>query len=323
MKSHRNLILQWAEQGHLAAGRAEEAMRVSGALPDRGDWHRFIDRLLLWSGTVSVAAGGIFFFAYNWQEMGDFARFGLVELLIAVAVVCCLRFGMDNPAGKASLLAASVFAGALLALFGQTYQTGADTFDLFVTWAVAILPWTAVGRLPVLWILLTGLVNIAITLYFHAFPSLFGLLFGTEEQLWLLFGFNSFALLLWEFFSRHVVWLRERWAVRLLGLADGGLVTALALMAIFDDNVGFNAAFIVYPLWLAAIYVSYRRIVFDLFMLAGAVLSVVIVVAAILGRVLLEGGDSGIAYLFIGLAVIGLSALGGLWLKKISREEGR
>jgi uncharacterized membrane protein len=296
-------------------------MRASGALPDRSDWRHFMDRLLLWSGTVLLTAGIIFFFAYNWKQIGNFARFGLVELLIAAAVGGCMWFGTERPVGKASLFGVSLLAGALLALFGQTYQTGADTFELFITWALVILPWTIVGRLPALWILLIGLVNIAITFYFRAFSGFFGLLFTLDKQLWLLLAFNSAALVLWELFSRYFVWLRQRWATRLLGLAGSGLITSLTIIAIFDHKPGFNSAFVVYPLWLAAIYICYRHLIFDLFLLAGGVLSVVIVVASFLDRAMLYSGSWGGAYLIIGLAVIGFSALGGLWLKRVAQEE--
>jgi len=298
-------------------------MRVSGALPDRVDWRRFLDRLLLWTGSVLLAAAIIFFIAYNWKQIGIFARFGLAELLIAAAVGCCLRFDIQSPPGKASLFVASLLAGALLALFGQTYQTGADTYELFITWAVAILPWAAVGRLPVLWVLVIALVNVAITFYFRAFPGVFGLLFSAEKQLRLLFAFNSIALVLWELSSRHIVWLRERWAARLLSFASGGLITALVIIAILDRDHGFDPAFAVYPLWLAAIYACYRHSIFDLFVLAGGVLSFIIVVAALLGKGVLQGDMGSGAYLIIGLVVIGLSALGGFWLKTIAQEGTR
>jgi uncharacterized membrane protein len=321
VNNHRNSILRWAEEGRIPAGGIEAAMRVSGALPGRSDWYHFIDRMLLWCGAVLLAAGVIFFFAYNWKEIGNFAKFGLVELLIAAAVGGCMWFGTEGPAGKASLFAVSLLAGALLALFGQTYQTGADMFELFITWALVILPWTAVGRLPSLWVLLIGLVNVAIMLYFRAFPGLLGLLFGLDKQLWLLLAFNSAALVLWELFSRYFVWLRERWATRLLGFAGGGLITSLTMMAIFDSKSGFDPAFAVYPLWLAAIYTCYRYLFFDLFLLAGGVLSVVIIIASSLSRMMITSGSWGGSYLIIGLAVIGFSALGGVWLKSIAQEE--
>lgn len=321
MNNSRNSILQWVEQKQIAAEHAEDAMRVSGALPDKADWRSFMDRLLLWSGTVLLATGAIFFFAYNWKEIGNFARFGLIELLIAAAVGAFIWSSADGPAGKASLFAVSLLTGALLALFGQTYQTGADTFELFITWAIVILPWTIVGRLPALWVMLIVLVNVATTFYFRAFPGLFGLLFGTEEHLWMLFAINFLALAAWEFLAHYAVWLRERWATRLLGFAGCGLITALVMMAIFDHKPGFNPAFIVYPLWLGALYASYRYLIFDLFQLAGGVLSVVIVIASILSRAMISSGNGGGAFLLIGLAVIGLSAAGGFWLKNIAQEE--
>src|SRR5699024_11365250 len=43
------------------------------------------------------------------------------------------------------LLIASIITGSLLALFGQVYQTGADTWQLFFAWAILITPWE-IGR---------------------------------------------------------------------------------------------------------------------------------------------------------------------------------
>ena len=36
--------------------------------------------------------------------------------------------GLNDPGGRASLFAAAILADVLLALVGQVYQTGADTF---------------------------------------------------------------------------------------------------------------------------------------------------------------------------------------------------
>jgi len=298
-------------------------MREAGELPGRSDWRGFIDRLLLWGGMVLLAVGVIFFFAYNWNEIGRVARLGLAEMLIAVAVACCGWFGTERTVGKATLFIAAVLTGALLALFGQTYQTGADTFELFITWAVVILPWTIVSCLPALWVLLIVLVNAAITFYFMVFHGLLGLLFSTEKEIWLLFAFNTAALVLWELFSTRLVWLRERWAARLLGLASGSLITTLAMFAIFSNREKFAlAAVIVYPLWLGAVYAFYRRFFLDLFLLAGGVLSIVIIVASLLSKAM-EHARGGGSFLFIGFVVVGLSSLGGIWLKNISQEGSR
>ena len=320
MTDHRNAILHWAREGRLAAEHAEQAMREAGELPNRRDWRRFIDRLLLWSGAALLGAGVIFFFAYNWNDLGRVARLGLAEVLVFVALAFCGWFGTERHVGKASLFLAALLTGALLALFGQTYQTGADTFELFITWALVILPWTIAGRLPALWVLLIAIVNAAIAFYFTVFHGLFGVLFSTEKELWLLFVFNTAALALWEFAGRSIEWLRDRWAARLLGFASGSLITTLAMYAIFDHDAGSAfAALVAYPLWLVAIYACYRRVIMDLFLLAGGVLSIVIVVASLLAKAI-EHERGGGGLLFIGLVVIGLSALGGMWLKNLSRE---
>ena len=47
---------------------------------------------------------------------------------------------------RPSCVLLSLLTGALLALSGQVYQTGADTFELFAWWAVLILPWVLVSR---------------------------------------------------------------------------------------------------------------------------------------------------------------------------------
>jgi len=298
-------------------------MRTAGGLPGKSDWRGFIDRLLLWAGAVLLAVGVIFFFAYNWSELSRVARLGLAQLLLFIAVAGCGWFGTEQPIGKALLFVSAILTGVLLALFGQTYQTGADTYELFMTWAVLILPWTIVGRLPALWMLLIALVNTAITLYFMIFPGFFGLIFSTEKELWLLFVFNTATLALWELFSRRVEWLRERWAPRLLGFSSGGLITTLAMFAIFDHRHEYVAVTaIAYPLWLGAIYVCYRHRILDLFLLAGGVLSIVIVVASLLAKAM-EHIHGGGGLLFIGLIVVGLSALGGMWLKKIGQEGTR
>ncbi len=42
----------------------------------------------------------------------------------------------------------------LLAVYGQTYQTGADPYELFFGWAILIIGWVAISRFAPLWPLL-------------------------------------------------------------------------------------------------------------------------------------------------------------------------
>ncbi|MCM2266071.1 MAG: zinc-ribbon domain-containing protein [Desulfuromonadales bacterium] len=316
----RSEILTWATDGRLAVEKLPRALRLAGALPGPLEWRRFLDGLALWLGAVCLAAAVIFFFAYNWQELGHFTRFGIVELLLAAAILASWRLGLERIAGKAALLVATLLVGALLALVGQTYQTGADPWELFATWALCVLPWVAVARFAPLWLVWLTLVNLAVGLYYHAFAGLFGFLFGTETLWWVLAGVNTLALAAWELAAgRGVSWLAERWAPRIVATASLGYATLLAAWTIVDhDSVGI-AALAGYSVWLACAYVVYRHRIRDLYVLALGVLSLVIVVAVFLGNNLLRHGDAG-AFLFIGLVVLGLSAAGGWWLRVVARE---
>jgi len=325
MTHTRRIILHWAEQGHIAGSDLPRALALAEVLPSREMWRRFLDRLLLWMGTVLVAAGVIFFLAYNWKDIGHFAKFSMVEVLVVVALLFVWRLGLDRSGGKAALFGASLFLGALLALIGQTYQTGADTFELFGVWAAMILPWVLLGRLAALWLLWLTLVNLTIILYFQAFPSVFGLLFSTERVLWVLFAFNTAALAAWEAAAAcGIAWVSRRWVPRFVATASGGCVTALAMIQIVEwGDAGIWTIPWAIPAWLAwlgATWAVYRHATKDLFMLTAGVFSAIIVVATFFGH--LADGDPG-GFLLVGLIVIAMSAVGGMWLNNVAEEDGR
>jgi uncharacterized membrane protein len=316
----RREILEWAEEGRIAPRDLRQALEIAGALPDAGAWRQFLERLLLFGGTVLVASGVIFFLAFNWNELGRMAKFALVELLLLAALVAVWRLGVERIAGKAALLGAALFTGALFALIGQTYQTGADTFELFAVWAIAVLPWALVARFPALWLFWLLLANLAAFLYLSTMRRALWFFAGSEQQLWLVFALNTVALLVWEGLALSgIQWLRERWSVRILATASGGFATALAVSDIVGRHTGAGAA--AWIAWMIAAYVLYRHKVKDLFVLAGGVLSIVVVVSTFVVRHFFRV-DAG-AFLFVGLLVIGISAAGGWWLKSIAAEEAK
>lgn len=320
--SARRDILDWAEQGLVAPHDLPQALRTGGAYPTEADWRRFVELLLLWLGTVLVAAGVVFFVAHNWDALGRFAKLGLVEALVIAALGVVAWLGLDRAAGKAALLAAVMLVGALLALVGQIYQTGADTFELFAAWGLAILPWAVVGRSAPLWVLWLAIVNLAVTLYYTTFGVLFGLLLGPERLLWVLFAFNTLALVAWEAIGRGAgSGLAARWAPRLLAAVSGALVTVLAISDVLSWRDASGWGVVAWLGWLGVAYVVYRRCLRDLFVLAVGVSSAIAVAVTIVARHLV-GHEAG-GFLIVALVVIGLSAVGTKWLRAVAAEEGR
>jgi uncharacterized membrane protein len=322
MANARDEILEWAQEGHIPAERLRAALEMAGALPTENQWRVFFDKVLLSMGAALLGAGVIFFFAYNWHDLGRFAKFALVQVPILAGLALVWKVGVDRAAGKAALLAVTLFVGALLALVGQTYQTGADTFELFAAWALAILPWALVARFPALWVIWLALVNTALVLYFNTIGGLFGFAFRTETLLWVLFGFNTIALMTWEGLAMAgLMWLRERWAPRLLAVGGGGVATMLAVYEIGNRHSDHYWGTVAWLAWMLASFWVYRYRVQDLFVLAAGLLSLIVVVVTFLFRHLRSHDE--MAYLLAGLVVIGMSSAGGWWLKQVAHEEER
>lgn len=308
----RHTILEWWERG--AVRDADAALQAAGMLPGRAEWRRFLDQLLLWSGALALAAAVVFFVAHNWSELGKLAKFTLLQVLVVAAVAAYWRLGSESAGAKAALLVASILLGALLALFGQIYQTGADTWELFASWAALIVPWVLIGRFAALWMLWIAIVNLAIALHFQVF------FLEDQQQLWALFAFNSAALAAWELAALRVRWLDASWGPRLLAIASGVAITMLVVDAIFGwGRQPALAAVLVYPLWLGCIYAVYRKLLPDLFVLAGACLSAIVAVAAFLSKHLLESGDAA-GFLLIAIAVVAMGGVAGWWLNQLAGE---
>jgi uncharacterized membrane protein len=127
-------------------------------------WRAFAANLLQAAGLGSLGAGVIFFVAANWQAWGVTGRFGLLE----AGLVLCVGVALYRPppwrAGQAALLLATLLTGALLALFGQTYQTGADIHELFFTWALLTLPFAIAALSGAVWAVWWAVLNVGLAL---------------------------------------------------------------------------------------------------------------------------------------------------------------
>jgi uncharacterized membrane protein len=324
MKSRRAQLLAWVEAGAIAPERVAQALVLSGVVPDGQGWQRFMDRLLLVLGALTLATAVIFFFAYNWNALGKLAQFGLAEVLVVLPLLAYWKLGVDKLAAKVSLLAAAIMVGALLAVVGQTYQTGADTTDLFVAWAVLILPWVLVGQFPALWLLWLALLNASLVLYCLVFQNFLWISFGSVDQmLWLLLLLNSAAWVLWELASLRFTWLVSSWAVRLLAVASGTVMSMLVLHSIFEPSTGRALAWLAYMAWLASVYVVYRRKRPDLFMLAGACLSLIVCITTLVAKLMVERFDTAGLMLFLAMLVVAEAAAAAIWLKRVHAEMPR
>ena len=145
---------------------AQRRMALDLVHPPR-QWAQWTMALLVAFGTGLVLTGVIYFFAYNWDAVPDLVKLGGLQIAVVLATGGAWWLGPDRLAGRMSLIAATCLVGVFLAVFGQIYQTGADSWQLFALWAALITPWTLVSRMPVLWLIWLVLVNLAVTLWWE------------------------------------------------------------------------------------------------------------------------------------------------------------
>jgi len=304
----------------LSPNALEYALRRLGTVPDARAWRRFLDKLLLLLGTTLLLAGILFFFAYNWADLSRFIKFAVLEFgILSMAVFASWQF--RNLSGQAALLAAAMLLGVLLAVYGQTYQTGADAFGLFIAWALLILPWVLVSQFAPLWLLLLVLLNLGLILYWEQVIQVS--YYDQRTQLFLmLFIINSMAMLAWEYAYRQgVVWLQGKWFSGVLFAAMLTTIIIPTLFAVIDwedwhEKPWFAVTALLYisVMILAFWYYRYRRR--DLLLLAMSLLGVIVVFSTILIKVLPM--STPISWLILALLVIVQATLASQWLRKQS-----
>ncbi len=101
--------------------------------------------------SIAALLGGlglIFFVAANWHSLGRAGQFGLLQ---GFTLLTCAGAAL-LPRARAPLSLLGLLAiGGLFAYFGQTYQTGADAWQLFALWTALALPLALGARSDVVW----------------------------------------------------------------------------------------------------------------------------------------------------------------------------
>jgi uncharacterized membrane protein len=313
-----------AQEGAVSSDELEQALRIAAVIPGGRDWSRFLNMLFLLLGSVLLAAGVIFFFAYNWASMHRLLKLGVLQLALLAAVMTTSYLGFERPGGKASLLVASLLTGALLALYGQIYQTGADAYELFLGWAALIAGWVVIGNFAPLWLLLLLLLEAALYLYWGQVLGSGWFVFRSPVMYEFLFGMNAMALGLWEFFSsRGVPWLAGRWAPRtILNAGLFFLMVPLIIYIIMEKNAfpgerGSAALLpVLYFCSVGLILWFYRVRTFDLYMIAAALLSLIVLISVFFGHAI--GSNYG-GFLLLSMIIVALSGGAAVWLRSLAR----
>lgn len=279
-----------------------------------------------WKGVAVLAAalgglGLILWLAANWESLGRMGRFALLQgSVLAMGLGAATQARLRAPLGLLALLC----IGGLFAYFGQTYQTGADPWQLFAVWALLALPLCLGARSDVLWAPWALVMMTAISLWTYAHT---GHRWRAEPQ-----DLTAYAMA-WLAALALIAALSPAaarftgagpWAMRTAATLTVMAMTLAAIVALFHKDVAPH-----YPLALAlfaiAAGVLARRDTFEIFVLSAVALGLNTLLVAGLARWLFESGSSGdpIGRLFlIGLVAAGLLAASVSAITGLARRYG-
>lgn len=314
-------LREWRRDGALDEAAASAAREALGPAPDAALWRWFLDRLALWLGIALCAAGVICFIAANWEHLGKFTRLYGIQVLVVAAVAAAARLGLARLGGQAALWLAMVLLGGLLALIGQTYQTGADTWELFTLWAALALPWAFAGRHAAIWLLWIAVANIALGLWTD---TMGGPLLDDESSLMLVGLFDLALFLGWRFAAGRWPEFGGDGGPRLLAAAALFCLSVPAMESAFEHGgpkFGYEMwAWLAGVAVLLAVELRRRR---DRAVLAMAVISLIAVSTAWLFQLTIQYLDHEPAalWLLLAVAVLGEATAGAWWLRRMDRLE--
>lgn len=295
---------------HLASDDASEPAALA----------RWLPRGLAVLAAALLGFGLVMWIAANWETLGRFGRFALLMAFIGVmGAGAALR-----PAARAPLaLLAMLGIGALFAYFGQTYQTGADPWQLFALWAVLALPLCLGARSDVLWAPWALVVVTGISLWTHAHLGHRWRVqpedLRTHALAWLL------AVLLVGWLSRPMQRFTGAglWSLRTAATLAVVMTTATALGGLFHDTVAPHYALGLLVMAGAAGLLC-LRVAFDVFVLSAVALGLNSLLVSGLSRLLFDDhrGDPIGSLLLIGLVAAGLLAASVSAILKLSKRHG-
>ena len=241
-----------------AYSRALEIMR-----PTPANWQSFLRRALLLIAVVLFVAGVIFFFAFNWKDLPRLARLGLVQALFAM-FIAGFFFSRGVVRGAAAT-GASLTVGAIFAVFGQIYQTGADSYLLFEMWAICAFFIAVFSRFSGSWLIWLIVTNLAVYFYFEQMFA-----FGHDLPRWL--SHSAICAIAWIWFEfQHMrkleisphPWLADTAMLGMIAISSLG-----ATMRVFDSGTDPDASHTI-PVFLFLSAVAFTASFFYLKRLFG------------------------------------------------------
>jgi len=319
MMSTRLAILELTHRHRLDAATLASLWRIARLGEPPPQLPALMRRGVGMLAALLAGLGLIFLVAANLDALSRLQKFVLLQgCTAAVCLGAAFLPRMRTPLALLGLLA----IGGLFAYFGQTYQTGADPWQLFALWAVLALPLALGARSDTVWSAWVIVAMTGLTTWDAAQSG--GWRFAAEDL-----GVHLLAALL----ATAIAVLMSQALVRFSGAGKVSFNLAVLLATISVTGAGMLALFergggalLYYLLSLVILGAGAaclaQRTLFDVTALSVLALGLIVLLDAGLLRLLDSGGSGEGILLVSGLAAVGLMAAAMRCILALSREYG-
>ena len=307
----RSIIHTISKFSNWNAEGIDSFFRSKNIYADRAQWNNFIRLLLIGGGVAFLVSGIIFFFAFNWASLHKFAKLGLVQGMIVAVVAASLLIKTDEKVKGIILTGATMLVGALFAVFGQIYQTGANAYDFFLGWTLFVALWVFISNFPPLWFVFLALINTTILMYMEQVVMNWS---GHLLAIILFFVNVGSFLLLKILEGKELVQYVPKWLERIIMLFSLTALTMSFIAGVFDNNEPGWVITVLMTLvaYGAGLWYGFQKR--DTFYIAIVGFSAIMIGTALIIR-MMDKFDGGIFFL-VGFFVVG--SISGLVMQIIS-----
>ncbi|RST70841.1 DUF2157 domain-containing protein [Candidatus Aquarickettsia rohweri] len=206
--ANRKLVEKLYSHGKITKKTREYALNL---LYPHDQWILWISRLLLTIGSALILSGIIYFVAFNWSKITPSIKIYSIQFGIISCLIGAYFYSLQHINGKILLLFGSILIGAFMVTFSQIYQTGANSYQLFMMWSLLTFGWTLISNFAAQWIFWLIITNIFFVLWWEQAAQ------PTREIEFMIFTYmallNGIALALREYciITKTCKWLEAKW----------------------------------------------------------------------------------------------------------------
>lgn len=201
------------------------------------------------------------FTAFNWKIMNNFQKLAIPAGLIILGL-CFFVILKEEKYKNIALFFSCFTIGTLFAIYGQVYQTGANTWILFRNWGFfLIIPlfFTALSSIALLFI-----VVISLATYFYL-----EFYFSVSQAFFMSTLISAFAVISYPFFSKKLKFEFSNFFYNSLLIPFYIIFNIAGIFLIFDNNI----LDIIYPFILILIFLIPYRIYKKVIILPFSIIS--------------------------------------------------